>query len=137
MENKFYFASSTGGFYQSAVHRVMPKDALEISEKTYLALLGGQSDGSEIVPDDKGLPVLAGPQGPSAAEMIAAAEAEKLRLLSVAALRIAPLQDAADLKTQIQGEQAALDKWKGYRVQVNRVDTAAAPDIVWPDLPVV
>jgi hypothetical protein len=135
MENKFYFASSTGGFYQSAVHRIMPEDALEISEKNYLMLLEGQSDGSEITSDAKGLPMLERPAGPSAAEKISAAEAEKLRLLSVAALRIAPLQDAADLKTQIEGEQAALERWKAYRIQVNRIDSSAVTDIVWPDLP--
>ncbi|ONH52903.1 hypothetical protein BLL36_18270 [Pseudomonas cedrina subsp. cedrina] len=55
-------------------------------------------------------------------------------LLSVAAIRIAPLQDAADLDEATTAEVALLKKWKQYRVAVNRVpDQPDYPlSITWP-----
>ncbi|WP_256849467.1 tail fiber assembly protein [Pantoea sp. Fr-CA_6] len=135
MENKYYYAPSTGGFYQSLIHAAIPEDALEITGQDYLALLEGQSAGSEIISGHDGWPVLAEPEGPTRPELIAAADNEKLRLLSVAALKIAPLQDAADFDEQTKDEVAALKAWKNYRIKVNRVDTSIAPDISWPVTP--
>jgi len=55
-------------------------------------------------------------------------------LLSEAAVRIAPLQDAVDLGSATEPESAALKQWKEYRVAVNRVDlTQASPN--WPAQP--
>ena len=55
-------------------------------------------------------------------------------LLRVAAVRIAPLQDAADLDVATAAETAALKAWKTYRVALNRVDVTAHP-AVWPAAP--
>ncbi|ELL0553031.1 tail fiber assembly protein [Salmonella enterica] len=60
------------------------------------------------------------------------AEETKKRLLQTASEKIAPLQDAVDLEIATDDEKAQLDKWKKYRVLVNRVDTIN-PD--WPDKP--
>ncbi|AIR84899.1 tail fiber assembly protein [Pantoea rwandensis] len=135
MENKYYYAPSTGGFYQSSIHVSIPVDALEITQEDYLYLLEGQTLGSEIVSGNDGWPVLAAPEKPSRPELVATADAEKLRLLSVAALKIAPLQDAADFDEQTEEEGAALKAWRTYRIDVNRVDTSTAPDIEWPIIP--
>jgi hypothetical protein len=52
----------------------------------------------------------------------------------VAAVRIAPLQDAVDLDQATSDKIAMLKAWKKYRVAVNRTDlTLALP--VWPKLP--
>lgn len=68
---------------------------------------------------------------PSAAEIAAGTRDS---LLSEAAVRIAPLQDAADLGSATSDESALLTKWKQYRIDVSRVDLAADP-LVWPAAP--
>ncbi|EOY9274780.1 tail fiber assembly protein, partial [Cronobacter dublinensis] len=52
-----------------------------------------------------------------------------------AAAKMAPLQDAVDIGEATPDEVTMLRAWKGYRVALNRVDTGAAPDIVWPEMP--
>lgn len=59
---------------------------------------------------------------------------ERDRLLSLAALRIAPLQDAVDLDDASSDEVALLKKWKQYRIQLNRLDIEVA-EIRWPSQP--
>lgn len=71
---------------------------------------------------------------PSNEELVSIAQAECDRLLAIAAIRIAPLQDEADLDDATPAGLALLKKWKQYRVAVNRVP--AQPDyphgITWP-----
>lgn len=79
------------------------------------------------------------PMDPPATEeqLSAAANMERDRLLGLASLRIAPLQDAVDLDEATAADIALLKKWKQYRVAVNRVsDQAAYPlEISWPAEP--
>lgn len=58
-------------------------------------------------------------------------------LLYEAGLRIAPLQDAVDLNRATDEEEAALLQWKGYRIELNRIeDQGGFPsDIQWPAPP--
>lgn len=71
---------------------------------------------------------------PSAAETLAANTQMRDSLLSLAALAIAPLQDAVDLGDATDDDTASLTAWKQYRVAVNRIDlTLATP--VWPEQP--
>lgn len=65
---------------------------------------------------------------------IEVAQLERDRLLTLATLRIAPLQDAADLDDASATDEALLKQWKQYRVAVNRVDLTAEP-VVWPNQP--
>lgn len=57
--------------------------------------------------------------------------------LEAAASAIAPLQDAIDLDIASDAERDALQAWKKYRVEINRVDPNNAPDIDWPEAPAV
>lgn len=54
-----------------------------------------------------------------------------------AGLRIAPLQDAVDLNKATAAEETALLQWKGYRVDLNRIeDQEGFPsDVKWPNAP--
>lgn len=72
------------------------------------------------------------PRQYSQEELRAQAEAKKTELLSVAAVAIAPLQDAVDEGMATEEETAALSEWKKYRVKVMRIDTSK-PE--WPLLP--
>lgn len=58
-------------------------------------------------------------------------------LLRVAAIRIAPLQDAVDLGSSTEAEAALLLSWKQYRVDLNRIEQQAGfPTVIdWPESP--
>lgn len=58
-------------------------------------------------------------------------------LLSIATLRIAPLQDSVDLDEAAATELASLKAWKQYRVAVNRVpEQQGYPGTIdWPRQP--
>ncbi|MDN0004839.1 tail fiber assembly protein [Providencia stuartii] len=69
------------------------------------------------------------------AALIEQAEQEKSQRLNEANNTISYLQDAVDVGLATEGESAALQEWKKYRVLLNRVDTSLAPDIEWPEKP--
>lgn len=69
------------------------------------------------------------------AAQVAEASSNKASLMSTATAAIAPLQDAVDLSIATDDEKTQLTAWKQYRVSLNRVDTATAPDITWPSAP--
>lgn len=62
------------------------------------------------------------------------AQEERDRLLDLAALRIAPLQDAVDLDDASAADIALLKRWKQYRVNIHRLDLTAE-SIAWPEPP--
>lgn len=68
-------------------------------------------------------------------DLIAQAEVNKNGLMDIASLKISVLQDAVDLDMATETEATQLTTWKKYRVALNRIDTSAAPDIVWPEIP--
>ena len=63
------------------------------------------------------------------------ARIEQRTCIASAANMIAPLQDAVDLNMANTAEIARLESWKRYRVELNRLDITAAPDIDWPPTP--
>ncbi|MDH2395606.1 tail fiber assembly protein [Providencia rettgeri] len=69
------------------------------------------------------------------AAFIAQAEQEKSQRLDEANRVITDLQDAIDVGLALDGDAEKLQEWKKYRVLLNRVDTATAPDIDWPEKP--
>lgn len=70
-------------------------------------------------------------------QLTAIALSERDQRLSVAALRIAPLQDAVDIGEASADEEQSLLAWRRYRVAVNRVSQQAGfpADIDWPAPP--
>lgn len=71
---------------------------------------------------------------PTPEEILANNTANRDALLARATLPIAPLQDAVDLGDVTAAETALLEKWKQYRVAVNRVDLTL-PEPTWPPQP--
>lgn len=67
---------------------------------------------------------------------IAAAVQKKSALRTIADDEIAWLQDAVD-EGATDEETALLAAWKAYRVQLMRIKTDTAPDIEWPNTPVL
>lgn len=74
---------------------------------------------------------------PGAAEVSATALANRDDLLAQASLRIAPLQDAAELEVASTSDVALLKAWKQYRVALNKIETQKGfpESIDWPSLP--
>lgn len=75
------------------------------------------------------------PEPLTAEELTLAAGVKRDELLRLAAIRIAPLQDAVDLDDATEEESALLKDWKRYRVALNRIqDQQGYPeDISWPE----
>lgn len=66
---------------------------------------------------------------------VTAAQLTKEALMQVAGDTLTPLRDAVDLLLASADERARYDAWRRYRVMLMRVETAQAPDIVWPETP--
>lgn len=128
------FSAATNGFYPADSlddYPSLPEDLVDVTAEQYEALQLAQSrDGLRIVADQKGNPIACEKLPPTPEEL------QQMRdvLLQIAALRIAPLQDAVDIGDVTSAEQARLLAWKKYRVVLNRLDLTAAP-VVWPDVP--
>nr|WP_255528743.1 tail fiber assembly protein [Xenorhabdus sp. BG5] len=75
------------------------------------------------------------PPPPTPEELQQQAEYEKRQLLDTARVKIDIYQDAVDLDMATDAEKSALTAWRKYRVLLNRVDCATAPDIQWPEQP--
>ena len=94
-------------------------------------------EGCAYLPVGSELPVATDPP-PNAEQLLAAARAERDRLLTYATLRINPLQYAADLDEASDEDLALLKLWKKYSSAVNKTETKPGwPESPqWPDPPV-
>lgn len=61
-----FYSKATGGFYRSEIHKVIPPDAVSITDAEWRALLDGQSQGKVIAGNGSGRPVLQDPPAPVA-----------------------------------------------------------------------
>nr|WP_275347403.1 tail fiber assembly protein [Xenorhabdus bovienii] len=85
---------------------------------------------------DKLLKMLNPPNPPLTPEQLQQrAELQKRQLMSVAREKIDVCQDAVDLDIATDAEKSSLAEWRKYRVLLNRVDCATAPDVKWPEQP--
>lgn len=116
---------------------------IEITEEQYREALEGMLAGL-VVTIDGGFQVAPPPPvepepviPPTPEELAAAALTQRDECLRVAAIRIAPLQDAVDLDDATAAEVALLKKWKQYRVAVNRIQEQPEfpQSITWPEQP--
>ncbi|MDS6630681.1 tail fiber assembly protein [Klebsiella michiganensis] len=62
---------------------------------------------------------------------VAAAETQKKQMITQVSDEILILMDAVNLNMATDEEKSRLTALQAYRVQLNRVDTSLAPDIVW------
>jgi len=61
-----YFSKQTTGFYDDAVNKTIPADAVQITEAQRKALIDGQALGKQIKADASGNPLLQDPPAPVA-----------------------------------------------------------------------
>ncbi|WP_168556299.1 hypothetical protein [Novosphingobium sp. SG720] len=70
-----YYSAARGGFFHAANHATLPDDAVRVSRQRHRQLLDAQAQGCQIVPNDKGRPVLAPVAPPSLEQLRAQATA--------------------------------------------------------------
>lgn len=134
----YLFSPSTFGFYPSEMkdeyqrYGNLPTDVIEVSDSV-------RDKYNFVVPNGKqlgcknGRPAWVDIPPPTREELIADAEATKLRLKAQANAEITWRQDAVEAGIATDEETATLSEWKKYRVLLMRVDTAK-PE--WPTPPV-
>lgn len=126
-----FFSPSTGGFYDSAINRDIPADAVPISRERHGELIAARAAGKIITPDRRGRPMIREPRigadqlRPRAIALVKA-EARR-RILAVASLE-RQANDAASIAieafagagTDLEG---ALDR--RYRIDAIRAASNA------------
>jgi len=98
------------------------------------------SETNELLGDEYFLDINDGPAPetvplpPSNEELTALVKEQRDKLLTVAANRMGPLQDAVEVGRATDKEAARLVLWKGYRIDLNRIEQQAGfpLDIDWP-----
>lgn len=139
-ETNYIFSAALNGFLPLAWKEEKeatgswPDDAIEISYEDYLKFTTDASKG-KILGSVDGRPAWVDIPPPTHEELIASAEATKLRLKAQAGAEIVWRQDAVDAGIATDEETTALTEWKKYRVLLMRIDTSKAPDIEWPATP--
>lgn len=116
---------------------------IEITDEQYREAIDGMSKGMTVNVDDGfevtfPSPPEATPEVlPTPEELRTAAFARRDSLLAVAALRMAPLQDAVDIGLVTAPEESALLDWKRYRVALSRIEQQLHfPGVIeWPSPP--
>lgn len=128
-----YYAKSTGGFYDPAIHgAAIPADAVEISTEEHFALLEGQSQGKRIVADANGYPVLADQPAPTADEIWSAIKAKR-DAIKAGGVKVGTKWYHTDTESRIQ-HLGLLEKARAARVAGGTDATrlqALGQDIKW------
>lgn len=130
------YSPSINAFYDTAINKVIPDDAVNITETEWADLLAGQAKGKLIACGADLRPCLTEQPLPTADELISLAEGKRNNLRLAADKAIQPLQDATDLEIATDNEASQLIAWKKYRVMLMRVNTEQAENIMWPEQPV-
>lgn len=120
-----YYAKSTGGFYDPAIHGDnLPADVVAITVEEHAALLDGQSHGKVIDCSEGGFPFLAEPPSPAP---LTRTEIEALRLKAYADpvsgsdryfSQVARLQAMAGAAADIEAARTAgTERYEAIRAQ--------------------
>ena len=129
------YSPSNNAFYDTAINRDIPEDAINITEQAWADLLSGQAEGKLIACGADMRPCLTDQPLPTTEELISQAEDKRSRLRAEADAAIQPLQDASDLGIATDDEASQLIAWKKYRVMLMRIDTNDIKKIIWPKQP--
>lgn len=114
------------------------EDAIEVEDDVWKEYSADTPPAGKIRKANKnGLPEWVDLPPLTTQELALQAEQQKLVLQQAAAAAIAPLERAVRLKMATEQETEQLTAWERYSVLLNRVDTATAPDIAWPEQPAI
>lgn len=122
------YSASCAGFFDDAIHNVLPSDAVAITAEQYRKLMADQAEGRLIVADASGMPKAVQRPGLTAEEALEAVRAERNRLLTASDYTQMP--DAPLVASQREA-------WRVYR-QALRDLPETIPDpaaVQWPVAP--
>jgi len=99
-----FYSKSTSGFYDTEIHgNAIPSDAVEITGKQHAALMQAQSEGKQIVADEKGYPIaINSPQPVRTKESLIAEVAAKRWKIETGGIVVAGHSIATDRESQAQ-----------------------------------
>ncbi|MHB2063479.1 tail fiber assembly protein [Serratia marcescens] len=130
--NTFYVMEDKSSYEENGN---WPEDVKPITDEQWEKYCVQGPEGKMRGADKSGLPCWIDIPPPTHEQQIESAQRKLVSLMAEATKTIAPLQDALDLGIATDEEKALLLAWKEYRVKLNRIDTSAAPDIDWPEVP--
>lgn len=126
-----FFSPSASGFFDAALHRAIPEDAIAVSEQRHAELLAAQADGMVIVMAD-GAPEPVDPPPPCAEAQVAIIRAKRDRLLEATD----KLVTVPDFPISQQQRDEVLPWRAALRALPETLDPAAPFDsCVWPPRP--
>ena len=121
-----YYSKTTKGFYTTEIHGTnIPSDCVEISAETHQRLLEEQSQGKQIVPDEKGYPITIVPP-------VIPPTWEQIRTK-----RDALLKDSDWAAFPDSTPKPSKEAWLSYRQSLRDVPQSfsAPEEVVWPNKP--
>jgi hypothetical protein len=104
------YSASTGGFYDPAIHKIIPDDAVDVSIAEHAALLAAQATGKVISADAEGRPVASDPPPPSLDQL----KADKIK----------------ELESDFAAEYYGLVDYLGHQFQADIVSTGRLNDVL-------
>jgi hypothetical protein len=128
------FYSATTNSYYLPESPSLPDDCVKLTESHYRELLEGCRIGKILHADEKGYPILR-ERVWTQEEQAGIAESQRLTLLAMAEDQMKALRTDLLLGTITDDDKATLIIWQSYIKALKAVDTATAPDIVWPECP--
>ncbi|EOE0160093.1 tail fiber assembly protein [Klebsiella pneumoniae] len=151
------FSESTQAFYLPEVNYGvdLPKDVIEISDNEYQRLYKAVNECRRVYINNQGIEIsekrpdkyyewdLSSNSWELSEENKIKKERDiinerfqiKQYLMEKASNKVTPLQDAVDLGIATEQEKETLNKWKSYRVALNRLPVNASDIIEWPQPP--
>lgn len=142
----YKFDPTTGLFYpysmraEYEIQGRWPQHGTDVSDDDFEQFrLNPPPVGQIVGADDNGMPCWIDSPPKTVEELSTEASATIDGLLRMAAIRIAPLQDAVDIGEATTAEEQQLLAWKKYRVALNRItEQQGFPTAIeWPDVPSV
>ncbi|MFY3049320.1 tail fiber assembly protein [Achromobacter xylosoxidans] len=138
------FSPSLNSFYPEDMREdyeqagTLPPDVVSVPYAVFAEFsLDAAPEGKTRAVGGDGLPVWAALPEPTNEQLIASADARKNELLYLAAMRMAPLEDASELDLATDDEVESLRQWKAYRIALSRISTQPGypASIQWPEPP--
>jgi hypothetical protein len=123
----YYYSKTTRGFYNKEVNGdAIPKDAVEVQDADYSALMTGQASGKVIQPNQSGYPVLADPPEPSVEE-----KKNQCKEMARYKLQETDYTQASDVAPLLVNQT----EFTEYRVLVRDLFLRPVPNPTWPAKP--
>jgi len=134
INNAFYLSEKEGDY---RAQNVWPYDAVLVSDELASEFIAVPPDGQQRIAGEDGLPCWADIPPLTREEFQMLADDEKLRRIAAANGYINSQQwpSKLTLKRLSTAEKATFTAWLDYLDALTAIDTATAPDIIWPEQP--